>query len=225
MAKLLFVEDDKSFGYILAEYLKLRGYEVVWKQSKEEAINVLEQTFDMAILDINLKDGNGYEVAEMISVIKPELPFIFLSARDLKIDQLKGYKLGAEEYITKPVDEEILLAKVEAILARGSENQPTAAVIGYQNLKLDIKQRLLRVGETSFQLTEKECQLVAALMTNAPELVFRKEMLRTIWQNEDEFARNSMDVYISRLRKYLVGSNTTIRNVHGKGFILESVGH
>lgn len=222
MASILLVEDDKSFGYVLSEYMSLKSYKVTWKETVSEALGVLsESTFDLVVLDINLKNESGYEVAQVMRKEMPTIPFIFLTARDLKIDQLKGYQLGAEEYITKPIDEEILLAKIDAILARKKEATVILEELSWKNIVLDTNKRELKAGEKVFQLTERECLLMKALISEPEELVKRKVMLMNIWESQDEFSRNSMDVYISRLRKYLSNSEASIRNVHGKGFVLE----
>jgi len=222
MHKLLFVEDDKSFGYVLSEYLMLKGFEVLWKETADDGIKaVAHMHFDLAILDVNLRSKSGYDVAKYIQTAQPDLPYIFLTARDLKVDQLKGYQLGAEEYVTKPIDEEILLAKVVAILARKTMVTAPADALEWKTLRLDIKKRELHLPAETIHLSEKECLLMEALLSHPNELVLRKQVLAEIWDSQDEFSRNSMDVYISRLRKYIKGTGTTIRNVHGKGFVLE----
>jgi DNA-binding response OmpR family regulator len=222
MVRILLVEDDKSFGYVLSEYIRLKNYQVSWYETVKDAIKALRETeFDLVILDVNLKGESGYEVAELINKQNPELPFIFLTARDLKIDQLKGYKLGAQEYITKPIDEEILIAKVEAILLRNQHNITAKTELHWQQLHLLVDKRELTVGSEVFQLTERENLLMEILITQPNQLVKRKDILEKLWENQDEFSRNSMDVYISRLRKYLSKSELKIRNVHGKGFIME----
>ena len=223
MNKILLVEDDKSFGYVLSEYMKLKNYDVTWKESVDDAIKVLSKSsFDIAILDINLKNKTGYDIADTIIHNKYPVPFIFLTARDLKIDQLKGYQYGAEEYVTKPIDEEILLAKVEAILARKSQIKNVGTIFNFSNIELNTSKRELKVDSRTIQLTERECLLAKMLIYRPQQLVERKEILQNLWESQDEFSRNSMDVYISRLRKYLSKSNVSIRNIHGKGFILES---
>ena len=117
--KILLIEDDESFGYILTEYLKLHDYEIDWAKSGEEALEKIEtSSFNLGIFDVMLPGNNGYEVAEKIKRKLPELPFIFLSAKSLKVDKLKGFKVGADDYITKPVDEELLLAKIRALINR-----------------------------------------------------------------------------------------------------------
>ena len=222
MVNILLVEDDKSFGYVLSEYMTLKNYKVTWKETAEEAIKELSKTsFDLAILDINLKQASGYDVAKDIKENYPSLPFIFLTARDLKIDQLKGYQLGAQEYIKKPIDEEILIAKIEAILTRKSLNYTINKDLIWKDVVLNLSKRELLVNEETFQLTERECLLMKTLISNPEELVRRKKILLNLWDSNDEFSRNSMDVYISRLRKYISKSQVTIRNVHGKGFVLE----
>jgi DNA-binding response OmpR family regulator len=222
MVKILLVEDDKSFGYVLSEYMKLKNYKVVWKESVSQAIDVLSNTkFDIAVLDINLKQSSGFEIAKMIRGEVPNLPFVFLTARDLKIDQLKGYQFGAEEYITKPIDEEVLIAKIEAILARSSSKNSEEKELIYKDVSLDAEKRELTSNGITHNLTERENLLMRYLILEPQELVSRKLILQNLWDSEDEFSRNSMDVYISRLRKLLSKSSVVIRNVHGKGFILE----
>ena len=136
MANILLVEDDKSFGYVLSEYLQLRKHKVDWKETAVAAVKSLsELAYDLVILDINLKDSSGYDIASQIKRDQPHIPFIFLTARDLKVDQLKGYHLGAEEYITKPIDEEILLAKIDAILARKMKVEPQQ-IVGLEGFEI-----------------------------------------------------------------------------------------
>lgn len=222
MVNILLVEDDKSFGYVLSEYMSLKSYKVTWRETVSEALEELSRTtFDLAVLDINLKNESGYDVAKAMRRETPNIPFIFLTARDLKIDQLKGYQLGAEEYITKPIDEEILLAKIDAILTRKKQSNVVLEELSWKDVVLNTNKRELTTQEKTFQLTERECLLMEALISQPEELVKRKEMLMNIWESQDEFSRNSMDVYISRLRKYLSYSEVSIRNVHGKGFVLE----
>ncbi|WP_400075662.1 response regulator transcription factor [Winogradskyella sp. R77965] len=222
MAKILLVEDDKSFGYVLSEYIKLKNFDVIWRETSDEAItDITKTTFDLVILDLNLRQSSGFDIAIKLKEVAPTTPFIFLTARDLKIDQLKGYKLGAEEYITKPIDEEILLAKISAIINRKIEPGPKSKIIFWKDLSLNIDKRELKIKDDVFTLTEKENLLMNELLRNPNKLIKRKEVLLKFWDEQDEFSKNSMDVYISRLRKLLNNSGISIRNVHGKGFILE----
>ncbi|MCP4550859.1 MAG: response regulator transcription factor [Bacteroidetes bacterium] len=222
MINILLIEDDKSFGYVLSEYMELKNYSVTWKETATGAINALSTTtFDLAILDVNLKNETGYDIARWMKDEAPSVPFIFLTARDLKIDQLKGYQLGAEEFITKPIDEEILLAKISVILSRYKTNPVSNDVLTWKDISLHSKKRELIVANKKHLLTERESLLMQALLSRPEELVPRKEILQNLWESQDEFSRNSMDVYISRLRKHLSSSMISIRNVHGKGFVLE----
>lgn len=222
MNKVLLVEDDKSFGYVLSEYMQLKNFRVTWVETTELAIKELQKnTFDIVVLDINLKNGTGYEVAQEINEQKYDVPFIFLTAKDLKVDQLKGYRFGAEEYVTKPIDEEILLAKIQAILSRKKEYNRSLPQLEFKGVILDTTKRELLVNSKKIQLTERESLLCQMLICKPEQLVERKEILQRLWESQDEFSRNSMDVYISRLRKYFSEGDISIRNVHGKGFVLE----
>lgn len=224
MNKILLVEDDKSFGYVLSEYLMLKAYSVIWKESAKEAMESLNSTsLDLVILDINLKQDSGYAIAKAIIDQRLNTPFIFLTARDMKIDQLKGYKLGAEEYVTKPIDEEILLAKIEVILTRKAPIESRLKELTFDTIRLNCTGRVLHCGEAFFQLTERECLLMECFLAHPQSLVERNYILLKLWESKDEFSRNSMDVYISRLRRYLASGNAIIRNVHGKGFVFELV--
>jgi DNA-binding response OmpR family regulator len=224
MKELLLVEDDKSFGYILSEYLQMKDFAVSWVQEAEKALKKLqEKNYDLAILDVMLPEMNGFEFAALLKNLAPQLPFIFLTARDMKIDQLKGYQLGAIDYVTKPIDEEVLVAKINAILNRPVRNtvdKPNH--LQFEKLTLYFNEQLLKINEREIQLTSRENELLRMLMERQGKLVPRQDILNNLWESTDEFSRKSMDVFISRLRKYLQqDSEVKIRNVHGKGFILE----
>lgn len=221
MKKILLIEDDESFGYILTEYLSLHDFEIVWAKSGGEGVKKVEQgRFDLGIFDIMLPDQNGYEVAVQIKKKYPELPFIFLSAKSLKIDKLKGFKVGADDYITKPVDEELLLAKIRALILRSTPKirMEDEFQIGQYQFKFSLQQ--LIYGDEITSLTKRESELLRMLCQNKDKLLSRKKALREIWGNTDEFNRKSMDVFISHLRKYLAkDSRVHITNVHGQGFV------
>ncbi len=223
MPDILLIEDDASFGYILSEYLRLNDFEVMWCKQVAESREALEQhTFQVAILDIMLPDGNGYELAEFIRQTYPDLPFLFLSAKVLKVDKLKGYKLGADDYITKPVDEELLLAKLRVILNRKAPQSEAAdnwLTIGMFQFHPGLQQ--LQQDTTQFSLTRRESELLHLLYRHKGQLLPRNKALAEIWHSTDEFSRKSMDVFISKLRRYLAADATLeIRNIHGKGFTL-----
>ncbi|MEO1712724.1 MAG: response regulator transcription factor [Bacteroidota bacterium] len=226
MNRILLLEDDHSFGYILSEYLGMQGFQVHWLQNGASAQSALEnQPFDLAILDVMVPNPNGFELAAWMQSQGEAVPFIFLSARSLKVDQLKGYQLGAYDYVTKPVDEELLVAKIRALLARVSPSTPHAS--GYELGQYTFwPQEFRLVGPAmEHRLTAREVDLLLLLCRHHNILLPRKKALQQIWGNTDEFSRKSMDVFISHLRKYLA-DDTTVRidNIHGKGFILRGGG-
>lgn len=222
MHRILLLEDNDSFGYILSEYLTMQDFKIDWVKSGEKAIQSIQtNNYDLAILDIMLPGIDGYEVATKIKQINPDLPFIFLSAKSLKIDKLKGFKTGAYDYVTKPIEEEILVAKINALLqiVKTKNNTSTIHIIGeYSFYPSECK---LYFKQTETKLTARESELLALLCEHKNTLLSRKKALHQIWQNTDEFSRKSMDVFISHLRKCLSkDENVKIENVHSKGFIL-----
>ena len=222
MNKILLIEDDESFGYILTEYLTLHDFEIVWAKSGEEGLEKVESTtFDLGIFDIMLPGQNGYEIAEKIKRKHPELPFIFLSAKSLKIDKLKGFKAGADDYITKPVDEELLLAKIRALIKRAEKHSHSEDVFKVGDYKFTFSLQNLEFQKEVIHLTTREAELLRMLCQNQNQLLLRKKALREIWGATDEFSRKSMDVFISHLRKYLSkDTRIKITNVHSQGFVL-----
>ncbi len=224
MKQILLLEDDQSFGYILSEYLNMQDFQVTWAKSAEEALKLLQkQHFDLAILDIMLPKMNGFELAEILKRENEDLPFIFLSARSLKIDKLKGFKLGAYDYVTKPIDEELLVAKIRALLTLTQKKVTTQS--SYTIGKYDFFPALLKLvfqDGSEIRLTARETALLSMLCQHHNQLLLRKKALKEIWGIQDEFSRKSMDVFISHLRKYLSKDpSISIENVHGKGFIFK----
>lgn len=223
MIKILLLEDDQSFGYILSEYLEMKDFTIDWAKSGETAIQLLDQhIYHLAILDIMLPGIDGFEVARYIKQQHGEIPFIFLSAKSLKIDKLKGYQIGAYDYVTKPIDEEILVAKIKALLAQTkpvTENKKSLIKIGVYAFEPALFQ--LHHQEEVIRLTARETALLDLLCQHKNQLMSRKLALQKIWGSTDEFSRKSMDVFISHLRKYLAKDDSiSIDNVHGQGFIL-----
>ena len=226
--RLLLVEDDESFGYILKEYLMLHDFEMTWIKDGNEAIRRLNQeSFDLCILDIMLPGADGFTVASSLREHGGEIPFLFLTARSLKVDKLKGFRLGCDDYEVKPVDEELLLAKINAILARTSRSSPSSSALTPTLLSLgayqfDIRNQTLTFAGASRILTDRETELLQLLYAHRNELLDRKKVLKEVWGVADLFSRKSMDVFISRLRKYL-SDDPSIRiiNVHNKGFIMK----
>jgi len=223
MNEILLVEDDPSFGYILSEYLKMQDFQVHWVKTGEAAIKILEQkTFALAILDIMLSGIDGFEVATNIKKTNADLPFIFLSANSLKIDKLKGFKVGAFDYITKPVDEELLVAKIKALIGHGKKKDNTKDHYEIGAYLFDPNLYKLKFENQNIKLTARETALMQMLCEHQNQLLPRRKALDEIWGAHDEFSRKSMDVFISHLRKYLSQDDSvSIENIHGKGFILK----
>jgi len=225
MYKILIVEDDPSFGYILKEYLELSELEVVLVTNGEDALKKVNQyLFDLCLLDVMLPKKDGFMIAKELRKMNPELPYIFLTAKSLKVDKLKGFRLGCDDYIVKPIDEELLVARIFAIINR-STRAPSKMEQKYFELgkfSFDTVNQILSDGTNKQFLTDKESQLLQLLCEHQNQLLARKKALKQIWGNSDEFSRKSMDVFIFRLRKHLeTEKRIRIKNVHGKGFVFE----
>ena len=223
--KILLVEDDGNLGYILKEYLTVYDFDVVLAKDGEEGLKVFKQgQFDLCVLDVMMPKMDGFTLAEEIKAVAPHLPLIFLTAKSLKIDKLKGFKIGADDYIIKPVDEEELIARINAIVKRSSLSLEKITTkqfqIGSYQFDFDT-QTLIKEGRKQ-SITTKEAEVLRQLCLHKGKLMDRKATLKQLWGETDYFNRRSMDVFISKLRKYLSDDpNIKIVNVHGKGFILE----
>lgn len=216
---ILIVEDDQDLGSILAEYLRIKGYEVELVASGEAAIARISQPWLLIILDISLPGLSGFDVAEKIKKSNMSVPFIFLTAKGQKKDKLTGLKLGADDYITKPFEVEELLLRIQNILKRSGTAPKSNLRI--DRLELDIENLTLNTPDTSFDLTEKEAQLLALFIAHQGQLLKRDFILNEIWGDDDYFNGRSMDVFISRVRKYISHSpNLSLVNVRGVGFKL-----
>ncbi len=222
--KILLLEDDPTLGYVLKEYLEMKGFNVSWYKLGEDALEHFRaKDFDLCILDIMVPDIDGFSVAGEIKFYDSQMPIIFLSAKSLKVDKLKGFNLGADDYITKPVDEEELVARIRAVLRRGNQEIRSMDTFEIGSYTFDFPNQKLIDGEgTERILTEKEALLLKQLCQSKGKLLTRKSVLRSIWHKSDYFTRRSMDVFISRLRKYLEKDpSIKITNVYGTGFILD----
>lgn len=220
---ILLVEDSPSLGYALTEYLRMQDMLVTLCTDGEQGEKALtRQDFALCIVDVMLPKQDGFTLAKKIKQQQPDLPFIFLTAKAMKVDKLKGFHLGADDYIVKPVDEEELVARIRAVLNRSRNNSLNAVPHCLGRFTIDWSRRLLSLDGREVQLTEKECNLLRLLVERKNQLLHRKEALEKLWSGADYFNRRSMDVHIAHLRKYLRDDPLlTIVNVHGKGFILE----
>lgn len=220
-AKILYVEDDQSLGFVTRDNLELNGYEIT---HSSDGVSALEQinnhTFDLFILDVMLPGIDGFQLAEAIRKKDPEVPIIFLTAKSLKDDRIKGLKLGGDDYMTKPFSIEELILKIEIFLKRSKFTNPGV----HQKVKLgsyifDYPNLMLSREDHQKHLTQKEADLLHYFVKHKGQVVKRSSILEKLWGQDDYFMGRSLDVFISRLRKYLKeDGNLRIENIHGVGF-------
>jgi len=220
ISKILLVEDDLSFGSVLKSYLEINDFTVTWINDGKDAMDAFRSdNYHLCILDVMLPNIDGFTIASEIRAINKSVPLIFLTAKKLKDDVLKGYGLGADDYITKPFDTDILLAKIKAIVGRRGGAKKAVEEMTIGRYTFNIKLRLLKSGDDELKLSPKEAQLLQILADSPNTLVSRETALKSIWGSDDYFTARSMDVYITKLRKYLSGDPTiSIKNIHGAGF-------
>ncbi|MCK9613233.1 MAG: response regulator transcription factor [Bacteroidales bacterium] len=226
--KILLVEDDPNLSLVLKDYLEILMYETVFADNGEDALNLFNsQYFDLIILDVMLPKKDGFSIAKDIRKTNKEIPIIFLTAKTLKEDRIKGFQLGCDDYITKPFSTEELSLRIEAILRRSKKKQlfpliDNKEVYELSSLNFDYTNMVLKSSSGEQYLTRKEADLLKLLCVNKNRLVHREIALKSIWGDSDYFTGRSMDVFITRLRKYLKDEeNISITNVHGTGFKLE----
>lgn len=220
--QILLAEDDPDFGNLLQQYLQMSGYRVTWSKDGEEALDVFKKgVFDICVLDVMMPKKDGFTLAEEIINIRPEVPFVFLTARKLKEDKIKGLKLGADDYIVKPFDADELVLRLKNIIKRSTNSVTT--VIKEESIQIGtytFNQRRLELiyDEEIQQLTEKEASLINFLVEHKNQMLKREEILKEVWKSEDYFSGRSMDVFISRLRKYFKkDANISIESSRGIG--------
>lgn len=221
---IFLVEDDLSFGAVLKSYLELNEYDVTWVDDGKMAVDrFISGDFHICILDVMLPNVDGFTIGAEIRKISKEIPMVFLTAKSMKEDILKGYNLGADDYITKPFDTEVLLCKIQAIIKRQSVQEVSDEItftIG--SYEFDSKLRSITRNGEKQKLSPKEADLLKLLCLNKNELLSRETALRKIWGEDGYFTARSMDVFITKLRKYLKDDpDIEIKNIHGSGFILE----
>ncbi|MDR1782966.1 MAG: response regulator transcription factor [Dysgonamonadaceae bacterium] len=224
--KIFMCEDDESLGSLLQEFLQAKGYEVdLFHDGEEGSRNFGSKYYDLCLLDVMMPKKDGFELAKDIRRVNEEVPIIFLTAKALKEDVLEGFKVGADDYQTKPFSMEELLLRIEAILRRinGKKNKEAVAYkIG--KYLFDTQKQTLSIGKTETKLTTKENDLLAYLCVNMNDILDREYAVNVIWKPHPDFyqfAARSMDVYITKLRKLLSeDSRVEIINIHGKGYKL-----
>lgn len=221
---IFLVEDDLSFGSVMKSYLELNDYLVTWVDDGKYALAKFRAgKFQICILDVMLPNIDGFTIGKEIRSIDKDIPMIFLTAKNLKEDILKGYQLGADDYITKPFDSEVLLCKISAIIKRQSTGPVREEVVfSIGSYQFDSKLRQIIRENQVQKLSPKEADLLKLLCQNRNELVPRETALRKIWGDDGYFTARSMDVFVTKLRKFLSEDPTVeIRNIHGSGFMLE----
>jgi DNA-binding response OmpR family regulator len=219
---ILLVEDNETLGYILKEYLELKSFAVVLATDGSQGLKQFKKrSFDLCILDVMMPEKDGFSLAQEIRIMDRDVPIIFLTAKSLKVDVLKGFDLGADDYIIKPVEEEELVARVKAVLRRSMEKERDEVLFDIGAYTFDYRNQKLQLNGAERVLTEREAKVLRLLCHHKGKLLPRQKVLKTVWNNSDYFTRRSMDVFISRLRKYLADDpSIQITNVYGSGFIL-----
>ena len=223
---ILLVEDDKNMGFILSDYLELSGFEVTHCEDGELGLTAFRKNvFDLCLLDVMMPIKDGFTLAEEIRKENPDMPIIFLTAKSMKEDRIKGLRIGADDYMTKPFSTEELILRIEAILRRYSiskTKEQGTSVYSIGIMRFDFSNQLLISGKEERRLTKRESEVLRMLCESKNEILRREVALKAIWGEDDYFMGRSMDVYITKLRKYLKADpNIQIKNIHGTGFKLE----
>lgn len=222
--RILLAEDDENLGSLLKEYLNIKGYETeLYPDGNKAFKGFIKEHYDLCILDIMMPGKDGFTVAKEIRLINSDIPIMFLTAKSHKEDVLEGFAIGADDYIIKPFSMEELLSRIEAILRRTKHglDGDSRDVFQLGNYVFETKKQLLTHGTKVQKLTTKESELLKLLCTNKNKVLERNFALRTIWIDDNYFNARSMDVYITKLRKYLKDEpSIEIINIHGKGYKL-----
>ncbi len=220
--KILLTEDDENLGMLLREYLIAKGFDTDLLPDGEEGYKAFKsKKYDLCILDVMMPKKDGFSLAKDIRMVNTSIPIVFLTAKSLKEDIFEGFKIGADDYLTKPFSMEELLFRIEAILRRTKGGNVALDVYTLGRFKFDTQKQQLLEGDVVIKLTTKESELLKLLCTNANKVLERNFALKTIWVDDNYFNARSMDVYITKLRKHLKDEpNVEIINVHGKGYKL-----
>lgn len=222
--KVLLAEDDSNLSTLLEEYLSLKGFDVsLFNDGRSALDGFREGQYDICLLDVMMPKLDGFGLAKEIRKINKEVPIIFLTAKSMKEDKIEGFDLGADDYITKPFSMEELLARVKAVLRRTSRgnDEPEPSIYKFGKFEFDYDHQLLHINGDEKKLTTKESELLRMLCKYKNRVLEREEALNSIWGNDSYFTARSMDVFITKLRKYLKADpNIQIINIHGTGYKL-----
>lgn len=225
MKRILLVEDEVNFGALLKNYLELSNYEVDWKQNGAEAYStVMQKDYDLCILDVMMPNMDGFTLGEKIKN-KRGIPFFYLTAKSQKEDIVKGYEVGADDYLNKPFDTDVLLFKINALFNRTASNGgnilPSSTKYSLGDFEFNTTSRLLKHPKADAKLSPKESLLLELLFQYKGKIMPREEALNKIWKQNDYFTKRSMDVYIGKLRKrFSIDKNIRIETFHQIGFQL-----
>jgi len=221
-SKILYVEDDETLSFVTKDNLELHGYKVDHCLDGESAIeSFFNESYDLCILDVMLPKMDGFAVAEKIRATDPNIPILFLTAKSMKDDRIHGLKIGADDYITKPFSIEELILKIEVFLRRKYVSVSVNDQYKVGNYNFDYRNLILSLDGDDRSLTQKEADLLKMLLDHKNNVVKRSLILEKLWGEDDYFLGRSMDVFISRLRKYLSGDpKIKLDNIHGVGFKL-----
>lgn len=225
-SKILLVEDDFNLGIVIQDFLSLEGYSVhLCRDGKEGLQKFNKNEYDVCLLDVMLPEKDGYEIAKDIRKVNKEIPIIFLTAKSNPEDKVKGFKAGGDDYITKPFNREEFLLRIKAILRRANndfEDDENEGLIKLNSFELDFRNLKLSHPKEDKKLTKRETAILKLLCENRNKVIERSLVLNLIWGDDNYFNGRSLDVFITKLRKYLAHDETiSINNIHGVGFKLE----
>ncbi len=221
---ILLAEDDMNMGLILQSFLTAKGFEVLLARDGIDALHQYNQNtgIDLALVDVMMPEKDGFSLAADLKSASPSLPLIFLTAKSMQDDILRGFDIGADDYITKPFSMDVLLARITALLNRTVALQRDADTpIAVGKLVFDFSRQTIGDGKEVVKMTSKEAQLLKLLVDNKNGVTDRKMVLDLVWGNDDYYSSRSMDVYISKLRKMLkMDKSIELINIHGQGYKL-----
>ncbi len=219
---VLLLEDDPSLGQVLRDHLQMQGMEVTLCADGELGLVAYRKSqYDLCLVDIMMPKKDGFTFAREIRQTDKKIPLIFLTARSMKEDKIEGFRIGCDDYITKPFSIEELMLRIEAVMRRSGAGDEVSTVFEIGEYRFDCNRQVLMRGDSRQKLTDKESDLLRLLCLHKNQIVTREEALKRIWEDDSYFTGRSMDVFISRLRKYLKDDPTIeIKGVHGKGFRL-----
>lgn len=220
---ILLVEDDMNLGFVIQDALKMNHFKVVLAQDGKEGLKVFsENEFDLCLFDVMLPKKDGFSLAEDVRKLNANIPIIFLTAKSLTEDKIKGFKVGADDYVTKPFNMDELILRIEAILKRSGNATETQFDFSIGKYHFDSANYTLTLDKTSKTLTKKEADILKILCEQKGKVVERELILNMVWGDDSYFNGRSLDVFITKLRKYLSeDTSVSIKNIHGVGFSLD----